>query len=200
MESNCCSEPVSYAEVEDNGTSGLVIEDSDDSDKVDADVVLLHDCPQSGMPNPVEGLLEVYEDTVEVLLVRRLKICSVVLFPALKPACSLAMIFSACGFYLFSMIFSMTAWVADETDHSVVSTLMQVMTRDWAHGIGHSPVCQIMLQIVVRVVIMSSPPAWTSSARMLSTPTYFPFFSVYVYFCAKDRVVILCVRLGTVQY
>ena len=25
--------------------------------------------PQSGMPNPVEGLLEVYEDMVEVLLV-----------------------------------------------------------------------------------------------------------------------------------
>ena len=39
---------------------------------------------------------------------RRLKICSVVLLPALKPACSSAMIFSACGFNLFSMIFSMT--------------------------------------------------------------------------------------------
>ena len=68
------------------------------------------------MPNPVEGLLEVYEDMVEVLLVleiflnrmQRLKICSVVLLPALKPAYSLAMIFSACGFNLLSMIFSMT--------------------------------------------------------------------------------------------
>ena len=77
---------------------------------------ILHGCPQSCMPKPVEGLLEVYEDMVEVLLVleifsqrmRRLKICSVVLFPALKPACSSAMIFSACGFNLFSMIFSMT--------------------------------------------------------------------------------------------
>ena len=39
---------------------------------------------------------------------RRLKICSVVLLPALKPACSSAMIFSACGFNLFNMIFSMT--------------------------------------------------------------------------------------------
>ena len=28
-----------------------------------------HGCPQSCMPNPVEGLLEVYEDTVEGLLV-----------------------------------------------------------------------------------------------------------------------------------
>ena len=41
----------------------------DDSDKVGADDVLLHSCPQSCMPNPVEGLLEVYEDVVEVLLV-----------------------------------------------------------------------------------------------------------------------------------
>ena len=31
-------------------------------------MLLLHGCPQSCMPNPVEGLLEVYEDMVEVLL------------------------------------------------------------------------------------------------------------------------------------
>ena len=36
-------------------------------DKFCADVVLLHGCPQSCMPNPVEGLLEVYEDMVQVL-------------------------------------------------------------------------------------------------------------------------------------
>ena len=41
----------------------------DDSDRVGADVVLLHGCPQSCKPNPVEGLLEVYEDMIEVLLV-----------------------------------------------------------------------------------------------------------------------------------
>ena len=29
---------------------------------------LFHGCPKSCMPNPVEGLLEVYEDMVEVLL------------------------------------------------------------------------------------------------------------------------------------
>ena len=44
----------------------------DDSDEVGADVVLLHDCPQSCMPSPVEGLLEVYEDKVEVLLVLKI--------------------------------------------------------------------------------------------------------------------------------
>ena len=62
-------EPVSYAAVEEDGTSGLVIEVFDDLDQVCADVVLLHGCPQSCMPNPVEGLLEVYEDMEEALLV-----------------------------------------------------------------------------------------------------------------------------------
>ena len=38
-------------------------------DKVCADAVLLHGSPQSCMSNPIEGLLEVYEDMVEVLLV-----------------------------------------------------------------------------------------------------------------------------------
>ena len=41
----------------------------DDSDKVGADGILFYGCPQSCMSNPVEGLLEVYEDMVEVLLV-----------------------------------------------------------------------------------------------------------------------------------
>ena len=50
-------------------TGGLVIEVFDDLDKVCADVVLLHDFPQSCMPNPAEGLLEVYEDNVVVFLV-----------------------------------------------------------------------------------------------------------------------------------
>ena len=49
--------------------SGLVIEVFDDLDTLCADVILLHGCPQSCMPNPVEGLLEVYEDMVEDLLV-----------------------------------------------------------------------------------------------------------------------------------
>ena len=64
--SSCCSEPVSY--VEEDGTSGLVIGFFADLVKVGADIVL-HGCPQSCMPNPVEGLHEVYGDMVEVLLV-----------------------------------------------------------------------------------------------------------------------------------
>ena len=65
----CCLEPVFYAAVEEDCTSGLVIEVFDDSDEVGAGVLLLHGCPQSCMPYPVEGLLEVYEDMVELLLV-----------------------------------------------------------------------------------------------------------------------------------
>ena len=52
-----------------------------------------------------------------------------------------------------------------------------VKTKDWVQGVGHSPVCQILLQIVVRTVITFSPPAWTSSAGMLLTPADFPFFN-----------------------
>ena len=44
--------------------------------------------------------------------------------------------------------------------------------------VGHSPVFQILLQIAVRMSIMVSPPAWTNSAGMLSTPADFPIFSV----------------------
>ena len=69
MDSNCCSVPFSYASVEEDSTGGLVVEVFDDLDKAGADVVLLHGCPRCCMPNPVKGLLEVYEDVVEVLLV-----------------------------------------------------------------------------------------------------------------------------------
>ena len=57
------------AAVEEDGISGLVTEASDDSDKVGADVVLLHSCPQNCTSNPVEGLLGVYKNMIEVLLV-----------------------------------------------------------------------------------------------------------------------------------
>ena len=77
------------------------------------------------------------------------------------------------------------------------------MSKDWVHGVGHSLVCQILSQIVVRAVITSSPPAGTSSAGMFSTPADFPFLND----CtapstsfAKDGLVILCLCLRTVQH
>ena len=58
---------VSYVAVEEDYTGGLIIEVFDDSDKVGADVVLLHGCPQNCLPNPVEGILEVYGEVLLVL-------------------------------------------------------------------------------------------------------------------------------------
>ena len=66
------------------------------------------------VPYPVKGLFEVYEDMVEILLMLQVFLAedpeieySVVFHPALKPACSSAMISSACGWGLFRMIFNM---------------------------------------------------------------------------------------------
>ena len=56
MDSNCCSVPFSYASVEEDSTGGLVVEVFDDLDKAGADVVLFRGCPQSFMPNSIEGL------------------------------------------------------------------------------------------------------------------------------------------------
>ena len=79
-----------------------------------------------------------------------------------------------------------------------------VMTEDWVHGVGHSPVCQILLQIVVRVVITSSPSAWPNQFCWdVVNSSWLPFLQwLYcsLHFFAKDGVVILCVCLGTVQY
>ena len=51
-------------------TSGINTEIKVNGQRLETvDVVLLHGCPQSSMPHSVEGLLQVYEDMVEVLLV-----------------------------------------------------------------------------------------------------------------------------------
>ena len=64
LDSNCCLEPVfCAAAVEEDCSGGHVIEVFDDLDKVGTDVVLLLDCPQSCMSDPVEDPLEVHEDT-----------------------------------------------------------------------------------------------------------------------------------------
>ena len=47
-----CMKPVPYAATEEDCTGGLVTEVFDDLDKVGTDVILLHGCPQSWMPNP----------------------------------------------------------------------------------------------------------------------------------------------------
>ena len=73
--------------------------------------------------------------------------------------------------------------MTDEADCSVVLALLQVAFLGKCDDSGldsrvsHSPVYQILLQIVVGAAIMSSLPAWTSSVGMLSTPAVFPFVS-----------------------
>ena len=69
--------------------------------------------PTTCTPNPVEGLLEVFEDMEEVLLVLEIfltedsKVDDMLRgVPAQTPASS-TMIFSTCGFNLFRMIFGM---------------------------------------------------------------------------------------------
>ena len=68
------------------------------------------------MPYLFKGFLEINEDIVQILLMLEvlftqdsgMAICSVVLLPALNPACSSAVISSAQGFSLFDTTFSMT--------------------------------------------------------------------------------------------
>ena len=48
---------------------------------------------------------------------------------------------------------------------------------DCVHGVGHSPFCQILLQIAVRISVIVSPPCFISSAGTLSTPAALSFFS-----------------------
>ena len=115
------SEPVPHAVVKVDCAGGLVIEVLYHSDQVGADVEMPHGGPLCCMPYPVERLLEVNEDVIEVLLVLEvlLKICCALLHPGLKPACSSAMIFSACGFSRFRKIFSIT----------LLGWLMRLMVR-----------------------------------------------------------------------
>ena len=72
LDSNCCSETVFYVAVEEVCTCGIIIEVFDDSDKISVDGILYHGCPQSCMPSLVEGLREVNENMMEVLLVLEL--------------------------------------------------------------------------------------------------------------------------------
>ena len=53
----------------------------------------------------------------------------------------------------------------------------RVIVSDWVHVVGHSPVYQILLQMLVRMSINASPPFFNNSIGMLSFPAPFPFFN-----------------------
>ena len=87
------------------------------------------------MPNPVEGLLEVYEDMVEVLLVLEIFLTEDSKVDDLlcgAPACSEACLFFSddlLRLWLQSVQYGLQhdfAWVADEANSSVVLALLRV--------------------------------------------------------------------------
>ena len=82
------------------------------------------------MPNPGEGLLEVFEDMVEVLLV--LEIFLIEDLPCGAPSCSEACLFfgdDLLRLWLLSVQYDLQhdfAWVTDEAYCSVILALLQV--------------------------------------------------------------------------
>ena len=87
------------------------------------------------MPNPVKGLLEVYEDTVGVLLVLDIFLTEDLQVEDLlccAPSCSETCLFFSndlLHLWLQSVQYDLQydfAWVADEADCSVVLALLQV--------------------------------------------------------------------------
>ena len=65
----CCSyEPFSCAAIEQDCTLGLVIQIFNGSYDAGFAVVFLHTCPKGFVSYPVKGLLEVYEDVVDLLV------------------------------------------------------------------------------------------------------------------------------------
>ena len=72
--------------------------------------------------------------------------------------------------------------MAYKADCAVVLALLKVaFLRNGddkrVHGMGHSPVCQTLLQILCKALITASPPACNSSSGILSIPGDFPFLS-----------------------
>ena len=64
----CSSEPFSSAAFEQDCTLGLAIGSYDGSYDAGVDVVFPHSCAYGFVPYPVNSLLGVYEDMVEILL------------------------------------------------------------------------------------------------------------------------------------
>ena len=61
--------------------------------------------------------------------------------------------------------------------------------------VGHSPVFQILVQIVVRMSVMASP-AWTNSAGILSMPADFPILSALTAASTSSRRIGWCSSSG----
>ena len=94
------------------------------------------------------------------------KICSVVLLPALKPVCSSAMIFSACGFNLFSMIFSITllGWLMVKA--ALLTAALTRLKPVWIDkSISLSSKIRLMLSLVTSIFLYACE-SWTLTAEL----------------------------------
>ena len=100
-------------------------------DEIGTDVVPLHGCPQSCMPNPVKDFLEVYEEMVEILLVLEIFLTKDSRVEDLlcgAPFCSEACLFFSndlLHLQLQSVQYDF-AWTADGSDLSILLALLQV--------------------------------------------------------------------------
>ena len=105
--------------------------------------------------------------------------CSVMLLPTLSPACSSAITSWACGFGPVQDDFQhdFFSWMTDEADGSLVMDscnlpfLWRVIISDWVHGVGHSPVFRILLQI-----FHGLPVCLTKFCRYMINSGRFPLF------------------------
>ena len=53
-----------------------------------------------------------------------------------------------------------------------------MLIRDWVHGMGHSPVCHILLQILWKALVTASPPARTAPPRHCVSLEIFPSWAI----------------------
>ena len=126
------------------------------------------------MPYSVKNVFEINEDMAQILLMLEVLFtqdCNVEdLFCSASSGSEPGLFFSN---YFFSLGFKPIqddfqhdfARMTDEADSPVVLQscklpfLGSVIISDLVHGVGHSPVLQILLQISVKTSIMVSPPA-----------------------------------------
>ena len=47
----------------------------------------------------------------------------------------------------------------------------------WVHGVGQSPVCQILLQIAVRMLVTASPPACINPIQKPSPDNFKKYYT-----------------------
>ena len=150
------------------------------------------------MPDSVKHVLEVYEVWNRsrwccrcfCMMTRLLKICSTVLRPDLKPACSSASSSSAVALSRLRTTQSMVLLgclirlMVRQFRHCLILLLCgKCRKSNCVHSFGHSCNSHTFWHIAVRTVVVASPPFLSSSEGMLSTPgDFFCFQTAHSHF------------------